>query len=244
MRLGELSVLVAPSGMGKSTFVRTLISEAVPQDIGVLVALSEEDTDTFHLPIAENFSKIFGGIDKANELLKKLFYVQLQELEREKRNVTAFIQEIEKLIVSNDITFFVFDNFTTSFFNRISVDAQAEAIEEMKLLAQRLGIVFLLVVHTAKGTDPYKGLITGEDARGNATATNIGTYNYVLTTFFRLDRPRTFVFVDKSRHHDKAHRQYYEVEYCPEMKIFHKDRRANVFDVFYCMRESNQKGRK
>lgn len=222
IRKGELSTVIAPYGMGKSTFIRTMVCELLKQHKKTYLFLSEEKPGFYKLPILKAFKKDLKAGDP-NLYLKNLNIQSQLEMEEKNRRLSVFLKNLEDTIQERDVEALIFDNFTTSFLGRSRIDVQAQTVEALKELASKYSVAFILVVHTAKGTNIYQDIPTGENVRGNATTTNVGSYNYVLTTYFRLERPRAFVIVDKARYHSKANKKVFELIYNEQSELFSHD---------------------
>lgn len=224
IRKKELSTIIAPYGMGKSTLVRTIVSEIIKQHKRVYLFLSEESPEFYKLPIYSAFEYGFRYTSTdPNIFLENLFLESQLEMQSKEKSLGYFLNNLEQIILTYDVELIILDNITTSFLGRGSVNQQAETAEKLKELASKYGVAIVAVVHTAKGTNPYQTILTGEDVRGNATITNIGSYNYVLTTYFRLNIPRAFLSVDKARYHPQANKRVYELIYNHNTSLFDKD---------------------
>jgi hypothetical protein len=231
LRSAEVSTIIAPYGGGKSTLVRTIQLELMQQHVTTYTFLSEERVDYYACPLNSAVLKMTKDNEEAaHTYLKNALFQSQLDLKREKKRLDVFIKDLEDAIITYGVEVVIFDNFTTSFMGRAPIDRQAEAVEQFKELAARYNISFILVVHTMKGTNIYKDIVTGESVRGNATTTNIGSYNYVLTTYFRLKVPRSFVTIDKARYHSGANKKVFELEFDSETGLFCNDR-ASSFDI-------------
>lgn len=94
----------------------------------------------------------------------------------------------------------------------------------LKELAIGFDIPIILVAHTVKDFDVYNTKMRGDSVRGNATTANVGSYTYCVSTFFRGEKPRTFINVDKARYHGKAQKKYYELQYDNDLELFTEDK--------------------
>lgn len=222
LRRGELSTLTASYGSGKSTLIRTLLAELAMAHRKVYCFLSEEAADKYNQPLSESMTSM-ADINYANKSLCNIFYLSQIKMPKEKKNLDCFIAHLEDMANFHGVEVFVIDNFTTSFLGDATISEQARASEMLKAFAVRHNVVMLVVIHTKKHTDIYANLITGDDVRGNATIINMSSYSYILTTFFGMDKPRAFIFVDKARYHQKSNKRVYELCYDETIKIFTAD---------------------
>lgn len=225
---GELTTLTAPKGMGKSTFVKTVITEALCSNRTVLTILSEERTDAYKKPIAECIESVIKDDAECSVTLENSYYASMMDWDRDQKNLDYFLESLENAINTYQIDLVVFDNITTSFIEQMPIGKQGAAIDALRSMAYHYDIGLMCVFHTAKGTNIYNRLIDGEDVRGNAVSINAGSYNLVLTTFFRTNPPRSFIHIDKARYHAKANKTYWELGYSKKYGLFLKDRQSSA----------------
>ena len=127
---------------------------------------------------------------------------------------------------------------------RLLLNQQGKSVILLKKVAVEFDIPIILVLHTAKGTDTYAKVITGEDVRGNAASANIGSYNYIMMTFFRLEKPRAFVVIDKARYHGDANKKVYELEYDKDLRLYISDKESSFDEILLCQQQATGNGKK
>lgn len=246
LRPGELHSVIAPKGGGKSTFVKTLLCESLQNQKKTYCYLSEEDPELYRLPIVEAFveamkqSGSHAPLQKANCFLSKLLVESELSLERNRKTLDNFFDYLENTIIEHGIEVIFLDNFTTSFLGCLSVNEQGLAVMMLKKLAVKHNIPIILILHTAKGTDIYKQILDGDNVRGNATASNMGSYNYLVITFFRCNPVRVFVIIDKARYHNRSNKQVYELFYDKEIGLFILDQKSSYEEVQKVINEVNK----
>lgn len=231
IRKAELSTLLAPAGSGKSSFVRTIILELAAAQKPTYCFLSEEQVKFYVQPLQHALRSRGFETRLVNKALKNILFDCQYKMSKQEKDLDAYIYFLEETIKANLIEMIIIDNMTTSFMGRLRIDDQARAVEMLKEVAVKFNVAIFLVIHTAKGTSIYDRIVTGEDVRGNASTTNIGSYNYIISTFFRLDEPLTFLSVDKARYHSKSNKQMYQLFYDLKMGIFTKDEKSSVQKV-------------
>lgn len=240
LRRGELHTILGPKGGGKSTFVKTILTEVMMNRKNTYCFLSEEKTDVYRIPLYKTLKYFLKDHNKANTLLSHLFMESQFGLNEENKNVDSFIKRLEYICTEHSIDVVCFDNFTTSFLGRGRINDQARAIELLKELAVRLNIAVIIVLHTAKGTNIYKDIIDGDHVRGNATSVNIGSYNYIITAFFRANPVRVFVTTDKARYHKLANKKVYEMYYDQDLEIFLSDQKSSFDEIQSVIKDINK----
>ena len=222
LRPGELHTLIAPKGGGKSSFVRTILSELLMSEVRTYTFLSEEDRDFYVSPLFSCFNEIIKDEAKTNFYLSNLIIDSQLDFKASELNLEYFLNRIEKMMSICDCKVFILDNLTTSFLAS-QFNAAEKFASELKRLAVKYKVAVLVVLHTQKGTDVYRDVIDAEHVRGNATIVNLGSYNYVLTAFFRCTPTRVFVNIDKARYHSEANKTVWELSYDKSVGLFTKD---------------------
>lgn len=230
IRPNEFSVIVAQSGNGKSTLCKTISTECAIGGKKCYHLLSEEKSSVYKSTIANVFEKMTEG-KNTNKYLEKLFFESMLDWDETQLKVGYFFDHLEDVINELCPDMVIFDNFTTSFMNTLPIGVQGDMISRFRKMASAYEIAIVGVFHTAKGTDLYKRVLDGEDVRGNSSTTNAGSYNYVLSTYFRTNPPRAIINIDKARYHPEANKSYYELYYDKELGIYTKDNRVDYDTV-------------
>lgn len=238
IRPGEFSVLVGQQGNGKSSLCRTISMVCALNGVNCYHLLSEEISSVYKSSISQAFLKATNG-KSADKYLSKLFFESMLDWTEKEMNVDFLLGHLEKVI--NDILpeMIILDNFTTSFLGALPINIQGAMIQKFRKMASSYDIAIIGVFHTAKGTDIYKKLLSGEDVRGNASSTNGGSYNYILSTYFRGEKPRALMAIDKARYHPEANKTYWELIYDKELQIYTGDKKI-TYQEAELMREESQ----
>jgi len=245
LRTEELSLIIGPRGNGKSTLVRTIVCELLSDERRIYIFLSEESCSRYKMPIFNAFKIQTRCKDiDPNFYMENLFLESQINLDSESLEYNNFLRGLELKITELNLEVIIFDNFTTSFICSLQFKYQALAVAAFKRMAIEYGVVFLLVIHTGKGTNIYEKMIDGENVRGDATSVNIGSYNYMLTTFFRLQPPRAFLSVDKARYHTKSNKKVYELKFHEEVGLYVGDRQSSQDQVEAIINEIKKKTKK
>ena len=239
IRPSEFSVIVGKQGNGKSGLCKTIGFEAARSGINSLFILSEEKSSVYKSNLTEAFKK-FGG-SRTNEFLSRLYFDSMLDWTHNEKNLRFFFEHLEEQINKLETDLVIFDNFTTSFIGQLSISDQGKAIEQLRILASTYEIAIVGVFHTIKKTDIYKSLLDGEDVRGNSTSTNAGSYNYILTTFFRATPVKAILFIDKARYHKEANKTYWELLYDKETELYIGAKKTSYDNIMVTLNEVSQK---
>lgn len=224
---GELTTMIGPKGNGKSAFIKTILYQACIQNVKVLTILSEEKTYIYKKPINEVVVNSFPE-EKAKENLTNVLFTSMLDWPEESKNTGSFLAKLENIVDEQEVDMVILDNFTTSFFGRLHINEQSKAAEKLREFASVKNISMLVVAHTIKGINQYQSMITGEDVRGNATLVNISAYVYVLTTFFRCNPPRAFLYIDKARYFSDFNQTYWELKFEKSLGVYTEDKKVSA----------------
>lgn len=232
-RRGEVHTFVGTKGSGKSTWAKTLLSEMAWSEKGVLLYISEEDTEKYVLALNRMFR-----LNKSTALETKRYLdniIILSEMEASITEQETFFNHVEEVIKACEIDAFVFDNFTTAFLSELNINEQSRLLRKFKEIAIKYNIPVILFFHTSKNTDPRK--LDGDSIRGSATAINIGSYNYVIYQHKDTSAIRNFIHTEKARYHNKANKKVYEVMYNYDLGIFTKCSKITMQDYKEIVKE-------
>ena len=218
IRPSEFSVILGKQGNGKSALCKTIALEAAVSNVNALVILSEEKGSVYKSTLYNAISEASEDIKK--KILSRLFFDSMLDWEPREKNMRFFFEHLEETLNNLQTDLIIFDNFTTSFLGQLPIGKQGEAIDQLRLMASKYEIAIVGVFHTEKGTDIYKKVLDGESVRGNATSTNAGSYNYILTTYFRADPVKAILSIDKARYHKEANKTFWELKYDTDTGLY------------------------
>lgn len=224
LRKAELSLLISPNGSGKSTLVRTMIFELLRAGKKVLIYLSEEQSAYYVSPLYQcAFVMMRNDESGANELMRNFFIISAFDKEKI-RTVGGVIKKMSEVICTEFIDAVFIDNFTASFFGNGTIKEQGDAVMQLKELAIDFDLPVILVAHTVKDFDVYTQRMKGDSVRGNATTANVGSYNYCISTFWRGEKPRSIVYIDKARYHGRSQKRFFELNFDTSLELFTSDK--------------------
>jgi KaiC/GvpD/RAD55 family RecA-like ATPase len=198
-RRGNMHLLIAGTGAGKSTLTRAIVSDLVlhkDNDCTVAVWLSEETVDEY----------------------KALF--SLGKLSNEKLLNTQAISELE-IIELGELVFFewlhfvrpdilIYDNITTSLFyvDKTPLE-QAKFATKLKKILKELNCAGIIIAHgDSRQTDQRGGLLDINNIRGSKTICNLAEFAYVFQTFSSANSKCTSLRIVKSRSQKIIHDLY------------------------------------
>lgn len=241
IRPAEFSVIVGKSGNGKSALCKTVLYEAAISGINSLTILSEETSGVYK----ETLTRAFKSVTQKNvdQFLERMFFDSMLDWTPNEKNFNFFFAHLEKTINEKEIDLVIFDNFTTSFLGGLSINKQGEAIDNFRRIASTYDMSIIGVFHTTKGANIYEKVLDGEDVRGNATTTNAGSYNYILSTYFRADTPRAILNLDKARYHSEANKTFWELHFDKELEIYTHSKKIDYETVKLIMHDINEKSK-
>lgn len=241
IRPGEFSVIVGQSGNGKSALCKTISMECAISGVKCYHLLSEEKSSVYKSSIASAFNGMTNN--NSSKFLDKLYFDSMLDWDEKHKTMRFLYAHLEEMINDIQPEMIIFDNFTTSYLGSLPISQQGTAIDLFRKLAAEYDVAIVGVFHTAKGTDIYKKIIDGEDVRGNASATNAGSYNYILTTYFRADPPRAILAIDKARYHPEANKTYWELYFDKTIGSYTSDKKLSYDEVQAILNNVNAKAR-
>lgn len=175
-RRGKVHILLGTSGSGKSSLIRAILNDVLGNNPGknVLLFLSEETRDDLKEALAHALIDFSG---------KNLWVVSEQE--HNDFNSEAFFQMLDVFKRDHDISFFIFDNITTSgLYNDMNPQGQSKFVQLLKRKISEHQIATLIVAHTKSGvSDNGNKLIDDDDIRSNKTIVNLAEFFYILQRF-------------------------------------------------------------
>lgn len=222
---GELHLVVAPSGGGKSTFIRTIVFELIRAH-KVFLYLSEEPRESYVKSLNAAYSEaVKGSTNPDRERFLQNLKV-MTELDLEEDYKKHFFKILKDEILDHGTEVFIFDNITTSFLDTLGISHAPKVIAFFKRLANELNIAVIMVVHTQKGTTLAKGAFSSENVRGNASSALMGSYVYVVMVVHSDAGTRSFVVTDKARYHPHANKRVYEMNFDKTLGLITRDLRS------------------
>jgi archaellum biogenesis ATPase FlaH len=234
LRPGQLSILLGPKGNGKSAMAKTISFECAREKVKCLHVLSEEQSSIYKASVSGAFAK------GKEHYLENLLFDSMLDWPKSHMSAKGFFTNLYETINEMQPEVVIFDNFSTSFIGDLPIGIQGEVIKGLRNMAVKFDIILLVIMHTVKGTDVYKQLISGEDVRGNSSSTNTSAYTYALSTFFRCDPPRAILYVDKARYHSDLNQTYWELLYDKDVGVYVGDKKISHEEVKSIMAEGRE----
>ncbi len=193
LRLGCYHALLGTTGSGKSTIAQAIAADSL-ESKKVLLILSEDRFKEYQIGIKLSNSKY-------NH--KNLMYFEQESAPKEVRKYSETLFDYySDLIAQSGAQLVIWDNPTTSHFASFTFREQEAIVYNFRLLAQRLNMAFMHLVHTKKEiTDNMGRLIEGEDVRGSNQVFQLADYFYIFQKFMLAEKFYPFVRIKKHRYH-------------------------------------------
>lgn len=232
LRENKMHLVIAPTSAGKSTFVRSVLTDLLfrNKDKKILLWLTEETRDEF---ITE-----FASTVPEHEVLSNLRIVS-------EMNTSYDLEEIkntiEQSIDLHEIDLLIIDNITTSkFYLDKTTREQSEVASWYKWLSTKTAT--LLIAHS-NGNEFNNRLLDENDIRGSKTITNIAQFLYVIQPIRIGSKLVQYVNIIKHRGINLRKGRFFKLHYEPELKAFDYDEVVNFEDVKEMFQLRNQLGR-
>lgn len=225
---GELHLLIAPKGAGKSSLMRSIVFE-IARYSKVMVYLSEETRESYLSPVNEAYELATAG-KGADKFLSNINCICEMDLSISDKRDDVFFLKLREELIRTQSEILIFDNFTTSWMSG-QVGKEKTYVEILKKQCIKLSIPYLLVAHTAKNANIKNGYFTGDDVRGNHAIANIASYIYTITRV-NNKRIRTFLYLEKARgHHEIGGDRFFELNYNSKTGFYSGDSETNREDI-------------
>ena len=198
-RRGNMHLLIAGTGAGKSTLTRAIVSDIVlnkENNCTIAVWLSEETVD--------EYKALFSLSKTSNE--KLLCTEANSELEITELSELFFFEWLD--FVRPDIL--IYDNITTSgFYVDKTPSEQAKFATKLKKKLKELKCAGIIIAHgDSRQTDQKGGLLDINHIRGSKTICNLAEFAYAFQTFSSENSKCTSLRIVKSRSQGVIHSTY------------------------------------
>lgn len=205
IRPGCMHGLLAPTGMGKSTLIRSIISDT-SENAKCGIILSEE-----------KFEEYASGFVAQNEQVKweNVRMIRETQVIDEYPSKEEQIKAIVSFALEADLKVLFWDNITTGTILGDSVhpSAMAKLIELLKHELFINDIALFFIAHTGKSVKTEQGhLFQGEDVRGSNQYYMKSDYFFNLQIKTKNDERISFVNITKNRFHQPRNK-YYVLEF-------------------------------
>jgi len=218
LRPNKMHLFMAPTGVGKSTFVRTLTIDFLKNnpDKKMLIWLTEETIEDFE----DEFSNCVGFDFKKHT--GRLNITSEQDL-TEDETADDVKKQMKEMIEKYDYDLVVLDNITTS---RLclgkSSGEQEKSAAWLKSFCKK-NLALFVVAHTGGAVQESSNRLLDEnDIRGNKTLVNLTEFLYILQPFRVKNLLFQFLVTKKSRGQEIKSR-YIGVEYNKYTRTFSND---------------------
>tara|TARA_R110002096_G_scaffold232683_2_gene422594 strand:- start:2734 stop:3561 length:828 start_codon:yes stop_codon:yes gene_type:complete len=215
LRRNKIHTLIAPTGVGKSTFVRTMIIDFIEHnpEKKILLWLTEETKDDFDEAFVSGVSKkVLDNIE-----CLKVISEQSLDMNETKEDVYRYLNEIVNYY---DYDLVILDNITTSklYIGGINQD-QEFAAGWLKNLSKKDLALFVIAHAGGSVQENSSKLLDENDIRGNKTLPNLSEFLYILQPFYVGNRLFQFLVTKKHRNQEIGSK-YIGVKYDKETKTF------------------------
>ena len=228
LRRNKIHTLIAPTGVGKSTFVRTMIIDFIEHnpDMKVLLWLTEETKEDFEEAFAAGVSK------KVLDNMECLSVISEQSMDMTEtdKDVYRYVDEIVDYY-SYDLV--ILDNITTSkLYLGSKGEGQEYAAGWLKNLCKK-DLALFVVAHAGGSVQENSSKLLDEnDIRGNKSLPNLSEFLYILQPFYVGNRLFQFLVTKKHRNQDIGSK-YIGVKYDKETGTF----KESAFVTFENLKE-------
>lgn len=243
-RKQRMHVLMATTGVGKTTLSRSLLIKMLESGKKVFLYSSEETLVEIKTELAQS--------TVSDSSLKHLTFLHEDEVlaycGNDENNIDSFMEYLRFKLARAQPDLLLVDNLTTSVFYDGKINVATKLVAFFKTYLRESDTAGLFIAHTKDGSDDNKGYISASDVRGSKSLTNKAEFLYVYqrikhTTADGKMRFYPIITVDKSRGYDCRGRKY-RLKYNPGTQCYVDDAPIdhNAFNELYASRD--QLGRK
>jgi len=217
LRRNKMHLMIAPTGVGKSTFARTMIIDFLENNCEskILLWLTEETIQDFE----QEF--VFGLPEGLNT--ENLTIISEQEL-LESEGPEEIKRDISELVDFYNFDLVVCDNITTSrLYTAKGIESENKAALWLKSLCKR-NLALFIIAHTGAGVvENTNKLIDENDIRGSKMLTTLVEFLYVFQPMYVGGTLYQFINFKKHRGQPIASK-YLQLIYNHETRIFRKQK--------------------
>jgi archaellum biogenesis ATPase FlaH len=225
LRRNKMHLFMAPTGVGKSTFVRTMIVDFVKNnpEKKMLIWLSEETKEDFMEEIVNCLPP--------HKKLADIIHIMSEQSLTENDTIETIKKYMIEAVEFYGYDVVVMDNLTTSrLYEGRRPDEQSAIAMWLKNLCKS-GIALFIIAHTGARASEMNGKMLDEnDVRGSKSITTLTEFLYILQPFYVGNKLYQFLITKKHRSQE-LHSRHIALDYCSELKIFKESRFVGFSDV-------------
>jgi len=215
LRRNKMHLLIAPTGVGKSTFVRTMIIDFIEHnpEMKVLLWLTEETREDFE----DEFS--FGISEKVMKNSSNLKVISEQSMDMTETAEDVY-KQVNEIVDFYNYDLVIVDNLTTSkLYLGATPKEQEKAAGWLKSLCKKDLALFVIAHAGGAVQENSNKLLDENDIRGNKTLPNLVEFLYILQPFYVGNRLFQFLITKKHRG-QPIHSKYIAVKYDRDTSTF------------------------
>lgn len=228
-RRGSVSIILGTTSSGKSTIVRTIISDILAKNSKTKIScfLSEETSGEYSLELFKAFNN--------TSFEKRIDFYSEQECIDENESASLLSKAFED---GNEIL--IYDNITTSdLYNTKTPQEQSKFSNNLKRAANKTNKALICVAHT-NNVDKIAGkLVNSSDIRGSKNLPNIAEFFFINHQISASENLYNYIQIEKHRGQSPANK-FFMMMFDRKRNIFSSDL-AVKFDKFKEMHKTRDK---
>lgn len=206
--------LIAPTGVGKSTLVQSIISNISKSEsdgVGgdIVYYSSEEDTEQLKYKFSETNARM--GFLKN----MKVF------CEKERNDITR--ETFLEMVAYYRPKILIFDNLTTSDLVNCSLAEQSNFLSNVHRVIRETNTSLFLICHAGKGVRTRNVMFDINEIRGTSYPVNKSEFIYTLQSLRVKDKNFTILHLSKSRFYAKEN-EYFLLNFDKRTRLFASDK--------------------
>lgn len=233
LRKNKMGLFLAPTGVGKSTMVRTMARDFIVSnpDKKLFLWLTEETSEEFR----SEFSFCIPEIEQAKNI------TIFSEADNYKLEESVIFEMLELMLNEEPHDLILIDNLTTSkiYQSKKPADQSDIAIKLKGYLAQYSVSLFIIAHTGADVRSNQTRLIDENDVKGSKYITTITEFLYILQPVYVNNEIFQFVSIKKHRG-QQCDQKLFFLKYDKILKSFSSDQPRNFEDFKELFKDRNQ----
>jgi len=217
-RLGKVHVLLGTTSSGKSTLMRSIISDVIENNNIPKVScfLSEETSEDYKLELYQGFKNL--------DFESRVDFYSEQDASSESARVQLLEQAFE-----SESKILIYDNLTTSSIYGEDFQKQSTFITNLKRAAIKTNKALILVAHTNNVHRNGRELIDSGHVRGSKTVANIAEFFFVNHQISVDTNIYNFIQIEKHRGQEPESKLF-RLDYAKGKRLYVTDRAQSFSD--------------
>lgn len=219
LRPGKMHLFLSSTGAGKSTLMRTIMTDYLLNNNGKILLWLSEETENDFMTMASYSVKNFGLLRTNIKIFSEVDASTEKLINSKKGKRHEILMELFCKLKDRNYGLVIFDNISTSSLYTQDINLQSEIAHKLKTTIKDMACPLIVVSHTAKNEHLKKYLFDDDSIRGSNTPSMIAEYSYFLNNIENNEKRVSILKIGKTRTHSPKNRLF-SLEYDHDLKIY------------------------